>query len=1089
MFRTSFRVLLPLLICLPAFAQTSTGEIDITVLDASGAVVPSAKITVTGSETGNLARTTATNAEGLASAPLLQPGDYDISVAATGFETLVNRKIVLRVGDVLNLRLTLKAGSVNESVVVVGQTPLLEEKSVTLGQVVEHSLMVKLPLNGQSYLDLGRLAAGAIPAQGSRDQTFSAYGNGGLQNAFLLDGARNENYLRGLDNRARDMLRPPIDALSEFQVQTSNYSAEFGASAGAVISAITTSGTNQWHGSAYDFLRNDRLDAANFFAQSGYKPLLVQNQYGGSVGAPIKKDRAWIFGAYEGTHQRSESVGITTVPTAALRAGNFGSTAIYDPLSTAPNPSGSGSIRTQFPGNVIPANRFDKVGQQLLNYYPLPNVAGTANNFNRNVPQLQSVGNGVVRGDVQVSAKDSMFMRGSITRLTLHANSTLPEPAEESTDRTINSEGIGYGWTRTFSATLVNEFRFSWARVTINQDELAPLDEIVKGALDPRIQHGIPTFNISGYAAIGAQPGVVGNSPLTKSSGVWDISDNLSKSWRRHQFKMGVDVQDIRPSTFSALNGRGAFGFTGVFSQNPQSRANSGSPLADLILGDANTLTTGTVAQAVERGKYSGFYFQDQWTVTPTLTLNLGLRYELYFPYVETQDHMANMVIDPGSPYFGQLVLAGRNGQSRSLLAMDKNNWAPRVGFAWRVPGVKGMVVRSSYGIFYAQDQGNGVTSRMTNNPPFYGFGGVSITSDQLNPSTGYVLSSGALAPRPAAIDPAQFVLAPSATTQLVSWSGRYTTPYVQEWNFSVQKQLPWQMVWETNYVGNKGTSLWGQVEGNQPLTNGPGSPTTRRPLAKYTVASIKSFTPWNRSTFEGVSSHLDKRFSSGVSMMASFTYGRAIDLQNSALDACDGCGVGNTVQNAYNREAQKGPSENNVPLRFVFAGVWQLPFGTGHSMLAHGVAGKVVGGWELSAIYSAQSGLPFTTNLSFDNANAGTSSYPNRVCDGNISNHSLQRWFDTSCFVAPPAYVFGNEGRNVLTGPGRNNLDLGVHRSFRIPFRESMRLTVRGEAFNFFNHPQFGLPGTTIGNPGVGTISSTAVANRVMQLAVRFAF
>jgi hypothetical protein len=578
---------------------------------------------------------------------------------------------------------------------------------------------------------------------------------------------------------------------------------------------------------------------------------------------------------------------------------------------------------------------------------------------------------------------------------------------------------------------------------------------------------------------------------LTKSSGVWDISDNLSKSWRRHQFKGGVDVQDIRPSTFSALNGRGAFGFTGVFSQNPQSRANTGSPVADLLLGDANTLTTGTVAQAVERGKYSGFYFQDQWTVTSTLTLNLGIRYELFFPYVETQDHMANIVIDPASPNFGQLVLAGRNGQSRSLLQMDKNNWAPRVGFAWRVPAVKGMVVRSSYGIFYAQDQGNGVTSRMTNNPPFYGFGGVSITSDQLNPTTGYVLSSGALAPRPPAIDPAQFVLAPSATTQLVSWSGRYTTPYVQEWNFSIQKELPWKMVWETAYVGNKGTSLWGQTEGNQPLTNAVGSPTTRRPLAKYTVASIKAFSPWNRSTFEGMSSHLDKRFSAGVSLLASFTYGRSIDLQNSALDACDSCGPGgsNTVQNNYNRDAQKGPSENNVPLRFVFGGVWQLPFGSGHGLARHGWAGQVVGGWELSAIYSAQSGLPFNTNLSFDNANAGTTSYPNRVCDGNISNHTLQRWFDTSCFVAPPSYVFGNEGRNALIGPGRNNLDLGIHRTFKIPGRESMRLTVRGEGFNFFNHPQFGLPGSTIGNPGVGTISSTAVANRVVQLALRFAF
>src|SRR5215472_16920369 len=266
--------------------------------------------------------------------------------------------------------------------------------------------IVQLPLNGRNYLDLGRLAAGAVPAQGSRDQTFSAYGNTGLQNAFLMDGARNENYLRGLDNRARDILRPPLDALSEFEVQTSNFSAEFGASAGAVITAISKSGTNQWHGSGYDFLRNDHLDASNFFAQPGSKPLLVQNQYGGSAGAPIVRNRAWIFGAYEGLHSSTESVGFATVPTAAMRQGNFSPTAVYDPASTASNPSGSGFVRTPFPDNVIPASRFDKIGQELIGFYPLPNLPGLANNYTRNVPRLQTSQTGVVRGDIQVSAKD-----------------------------------------------------------------------------------------------------------------------------------------------------------------------------------------------------------------------------------------------------------------------------------------------------------------------------------------------------------------------------------------------------------------------------------------------------------------------------------------------------------------------------------------------------------------------------------------------------------------------------------------------------------------------------------------------------------
>ena len=1070
-------------------AQTSTGEIDITVQDPSGAVVPKAAITLTGSDTGNVARSLATNESGIAEAPLLQPGTYDVAVSVTGFEKLARRGIVVHVGDTVTLRLTLTPGSTTESVTIVGQTPLLEEKNVTLTQVMESNQIVQLPLNGRNYLDLGKLAAGAVPSQGSRDQTFSAYGTGGLQNAFLMDGARNESYLRGLDNRARDMLRPPLDALAEFQVQTSNYSAEFGASAGAVVSAITKNGTNRIHGSAYDFLRNDNMDAADFFAQAGSKPLLVQNQFGGSAGGPIIKDRAWIFGAYEGFRQRNEAASRTTVPTAAMQKGSFGSTAIFDPLTTAPNPGGSGYIRTAFPGNVIPASRFDKLGGQLLGFYPLPNLPGTANNYGANVPQFTNNNNLVVRGDVQISAKDSMFVRGSVTRSTINAFTTLPPPAQNPVDRGIPSEGIGYGYTRTFTTTLVNELRFSWTRLSIVNDETTPLNPIIPGLLDPRIQHGTASVNVTGIAGIGAQPGCCGNSPLNKSSGVWDISDNVSKSFGKHLLKFGADLQAIKPQTFSALNGRGSIGFTGVFSQDPQNRSKTGSPVADLILGDANSLVMGTNAAAIERGKYGGWYVNDQWAVTSSLTLNLGLRYELFFPFTETRNYMGNFVLDPGSPNYGKLELAGLNGVPRGIIGLDENDFAPRVGFAWRVPFVKDMVIRSSYGVFYAQDQGNGVTIRMTNNPPFYGYGGVNISSDQLNPSTGFQLTSGQLASRPAPIDPSQFVLSPSATSQLNSWSPRYTTPYVQEWNFTIQKQLPGNMVWETSYVGNTGIHLWGSTPANQPLTNTVGAVVTRRPLAQYTVAPVNAYTPWNRSHYQGLSTHLEKRFSRGLSFVTSFTYGRAIDMQNSSLDACDGCESGDALQNGYNRSANRGPSDNNVPLRFVFGGIYDLPFGPGRSLVKQGWASQLAGFWQISTIYQVQSGLPFTAVLSFDNANAGNTSWPNRVCSGAPAQQSLSQWFDTSCFVAPPQYQFGNEGRNVLTGPGRDNVDVTLQRSFPLRFREGMALEFRAEAYNLFNHPQFGFPGATIGTATAGVIGGTAVPNRQLQMALRLAF
>jgi len=1061
----------------PLEAQTSTGQIDVSVLDPTGAVIPNARITITGAETGNITRTLTTNAEGIATAPLLKPDAYDITVTAAGFNQLVRNGVVLHVGDIVNLRLTLEPGGTSEAITVTGQAPMVEEKSGTLAHVMEERQIAGLPLNGRNYLTLANLAPGAIPSKGSRDNSFSAYGNTGLQNAFLLDGARNENYLRGLDNRARDMLRPPLDALSEFTVQTSNYSAEFGASAGAVVNAITKSGTNALHGSAYDFLRNSRLDAADFFARAGQKPLLVQNQYGGSLGGPIVRNRSWFFAAYEGTHVRSEQVSTSTVPTFDMRAGNFGSTPIFNPFSTQPNPSGSGYVRAPFPGNIIPASLINAVAKSLADRYPPPNQPGAVNNFVYNSPQLQQNHNATSRGDVQVTSKDSMFARLGITRFTLAAGAALPPPANTPVHRTLNAEGVGYGYTRTFSPTLVNEFRFSWTRLTLDQDATLPRDEIIQGSLDPAVKSSIPTFSVTGFPTIGAQPACCGNDPLTKSSGVWDLSDNVSKSFGKHLLKFGADYQIIRPTTFSALGGRGSFGFTGVFTQDPQRRSGTGSALADLLLGVANTASTGTAADAVERGKYLGEYVQDQWTVTPSLTVNFGLRYELFFPYVEAHNKMANFIVDPGDPRFGNLVFAGDPAKPRSLQYLDKNNFAPRVGFGYRLPGAGALVVRGSYGVFYAQDQGTGVTNRMTSNPPFFGYGGISLISDQTLPSTGFVLSTSASVPRPAPISPQQFVLNPAATTTLVSWSQRATAAYVQEWNITIEKQLAQNLVWSASYVGNSGTHLWGLYEANQPVTNGAGSPTTRRPLRAFTSASIKRLAPWNRSNYEGVSTRLEKRFSRGLSFLAAFTYGKAIDLQNPALDVCDGCSAGNNVQNSYDLNANRAASDNNVPLRFVFAGMFDTP------------AWKYVGRWTLNVIFQAQSGSPFTPTLSFDNANAGTTSRPDRVCSGALSNSTLSRYFDVSCFVTPAQYAFGNSGRNILYGPGMNNVDLGIHRVFRIPGREGMTLEFRAEAFNALNHPQFANPGSTIGTATAGVISSTAAPNRQVQFALRFVF
>lgn len=1063
--------------------QTSTGEIQVELTDPSNAAIPSGQIQIKGTETGNLVRSLTTNESGLAIATLLPPATYDVTASAGGFGTIVRKGIVLRVSETVTLRLRLEPGAMQQTVTVMGETPQLEEKSMALAGVVEQKQIVQLPLNGRNYLQLALLMPGAVPSASSRDNSFSAYGNSGLQNAFLLDGARNISYLRGLDTLTRDVLRPPLDAIDQFSVQLSNYSAQFGASSGGIVSVVTKSGTNSLHGSAYNFIRNNQLDAANYFAPPGTNPLLVRNQFGGSLGGPIIKNKVWLFGAYEDTPIRSENTLTSAVPAAEFRQGRFGAIPVFDPFSTRANPSGPGYVRQALPGNVIPASLISQTGQQLLNRYPLAN-RGT--NFIRNSANRQASHNGVMRGDVQVSSKDSVYVRFGITRSSQDREPGLPEPAQTPVRVNTDNTGVGVGYTRTMTPTTVNEFRFSWARVDLRQNATMPRDEIIPGILDPNIDSSIPVFNVAGFAAIGAQAGT-NNVPLRKSSGDWGLSNNLSRIQGRHSLQFGADLQLIRPTTFTSLSGRGSLGFTGVFSQDPQRRAGTGSPVADLLMGTANSISTGSTYESIERGKTIGFFAQDQWAITPTFTLTLGIRYELYPAYTEVQNRMANFILDDGDPTYGKVILAGDPSRPRSLLDLDTTNWAPRIGIAWKVPKLSGTVIRAAYGIFYAQDTGLGVIDRITGNPPFYGYGSQSYSSDQLFPASGFVLTPGASITRPAPIDPSAFVLNPAATSTLISWDRHYTTPYSQQWNLNLQKEIKWGLLTEVSYVGNRGLHFWGRSQANQPLVNGPGAPVTRRPLARYTVASVSRLAPWSNSDYHGMSSKLERRFASGLSMLASYTYGKVLNYQDIGLNV--GGTSGDTIQDNYNRKAQRGPSNNDLRQRFVFSGIWDMPFGHGRKYASKGWLGHVVGPWQLNAIYSVQSGLPLTVTMSFDNANAGTTSWPNRVCSGALDSPSVQKWFDTACFVAPPSFVFGNSGRNIIRGPSMNNLDFGIHRMFILPFESKPSLAFRAEAFNGLNHPQFALPTAILGGANYGAITATSTANRQLQLSLRLQF
>lgn len=1064
-------------------AQSSTGDINVTVTDATDAVVGDANITITGAETGAVVRQLKSSTSGLAQASLLNPGTYEVRIEKAGFKTVVRTGIVLRVTDVLGLHIQLEVGTATQSVVVAGEAPLVDTASNAQGQVISSQTMQQLPLNGRNYLQLAVMTAGTTPSN-NKDQSFSAFGNRGMQNVYLLDGGLNESFIRGIDNHQRDAVRPQLEAIQEFKVQTSNYSAEYGSSAGGVVSVVTRSGTNEIHGSAFEFLRNSAFAAKDFFAQPGPKPLLVFNQYGGSLGGPLKRNRAWLFGAYQRTSIRQETVLFSTVPTPAMRSGIF-PVAIYDPATTVVN--GSTITRAQFAGNTIPTSRFNSVGQALANRYPLPNLPGNANNYVRTAPVRTNTDNATFRGDVQLSSIDSMFVRFSYNNSKMHGEPSLPAPAATPVDQQIPAYNVGFGYTRVFSPTLVNEFRFAWSRPTISKDATASKDEIVPGALASGINSSTPTFDVTGFASLGSQPPGLTNVPLNKSSAVWELSDNATKTLGTHLLKFGFTHQYLRFYTFSALQGRGAFTLDGSYTQNPQSRSNSGSGLGDLLLGYAQQVTISNISVSNLRVQNDFMYVQDDWKITPRLTLNLGLRYEVYFPITETDNRLGNFVTTRGDPNYGKLIYAGLNGQSRSLMNTDLNNFAPRFGFAWRAPHTRDLTVRGGYGMFYGNpDEQTGVGNMMTNNPPFVGAGGLSLIGDRTLPSTAFNLS-GSLPPTPAPISPQNFALAPTATASLQSWPSYYKAPLVQQWNLSLEKQLPGSVVAELGYVGNTSYGLWGTYPGNQPLTPGPGGVATRRPFAPYTIAPITTSAPWGRSHYQGMIARFEKRYTKGLYLLANFTWGRAMDNSSGiALDGCTYCGTQEAVQNAYNLRAQYGPSDSNVPRRFVFSTNYDVPLGKGHKLASAGLGDWILGGWQTSVIWTAQDGSPFTLKLSQDNANVGNTSWPNRVCNGRLDNPTPQRWYDQSCFVTPPQYQFGNAGRNELYGPGTDNVDVALHRFFPIPVREGMRLEFRGEFYNVFNRTQLGIPETSQGLPQTGQITNTAAPNRQIQLGLK---
>jgi hypothetical protein len=1053
--KLSMIVLAVVLLASAAYAQVDSGAISGVVTDATGAVIPNATVVIT-QESTNQNTELKTNGTGFYSAPSLRPGRYLVTVKHEGFRAQKSPPFELRIQDRVQMNFQLDVGAATAEIVVSAAAPLLESETSSLGHVVEQKTVAELPLNGRNYIQLATLGAGTLPStrSGERDN-FISNGARAVQNSYLLDGVDNKNRIMGFDKSSAQIVQPIIDAIQEFKVQTSTFSAEFGQAAGGVVNVTMKAGTNDLHGNLFEFFRNSRMDAKPYFQPAGdSKPGFNQNQFGATTGGRIIKDRTFFFGSWQSSRESNGAPQVGSVPTPAMRTGIF-SKAVKDPAGS-----------TNFPNNTIPASRWDPLVPKLLALYPLPNLPGETRNFFYNPKERINSDAYNVRIDHRIGSKDFVFGRISQNYGDNRVPTTLPEPANQQGQATPSGRSWMLSESHTLSPTVVNEFRFGFIFTHVQQDIDTPrmFDEYgIKGALnEPKIK-GLPQININSMSGLGTQG--TGNSPIAatgsgnfpseKSGKIYQLLDNLSWVKGRHTVKFGVDLNRVTMFVYATNAARPTFAFNGTY---------TGVGLGDFLLGYVQNINTSANQQldTIQQSIYHS-YVQDDWKITKRLTMNIGLRYEITTPFIEEHDKQSNLVLDQGPCYLQiiQVADAGRCGVGRSLTHTDWNNLAPRMGLAYQASAKT--VVRSGFGVFYGRDEDVGINRRLPNNPPWVNAS--TFTGTQTTPAA--LLKDGI---------PSSALSGGGGNTDVNSFPFDMRTPYVIQWNLNVQREVPGGFVAQAGYTGSEAHKLVQTINVNQAYP-GTTNVNTRRPYQGF--SNIQFYSPLGNSNYHALLGKLERRFSKGLGMLASYTYGHSIDDGKSQNDQNDP-----VPQDMHNISANRGSSNFDVRHRFVLSGLYQPPFGKGRGPLA-----MLVRDWQISGVWSAQTGQPFTVTLNVDPTASGATAHPDRLRDGSLpgDQRSVSRWFDTTAFVAPSCPCFGNSGRGILRSPAFANIDISVVREFH--FTERMRLQVRSEAFNLFNHPNLGLPATAIGSAGVGVIGSVVNNERQIQMALKLYF